>query len=471
MRIIHFDANGWRARFDDGFDDESVARIAGALGLLWADARPGATVYVGYDGRHRAEHYAELLGGVLASFGLVAKVSDAVCPTPAVSWGAAHDTSCVGAVMLTAVESPCEYGGVLVRGAHGGPMPLSFLSLLDRTISAEPTKDEGPIERVDMLTGYREGILAALDLGALRAARLKVVADPMYGGAMGVLTRLLMDVGCEVVTIHGERDPQFGGLHPVAYDPWTDDCERRVREVGADCGVVLNGDGSRGTLVDCAGKLLTRHNLVPILIAHLVEGRGARGRVVTTLATSARAARQARRLGCPHEEVPVGFERIYAEVREGDVLIASEEYGGVCVPSHLMERDGVYADLLVLEAMAQTGRGLDELAAALLDQVGKMSYVQKDIRLDAAQIQTLRNMLPGMNPAKVAGKVPVRVGHADGLSLEFDDGSWLLLRPSRTQPAARAYAEAASHGRASELLRGAVEIARRSAEYGGSVEA
>lgn len=466
MRIIHLDVNGWQARFDNGFDDDSVIRIADALGLLWADEHPGATVLVGRDGRYRADHYMELAGSVLASYGLVVKISDRPCPTPALAWCAAHDESCVGALMLTASESSCEYGGVLVRGADGGAVSSSFLASVNRLMPNESTQDRGPVMRADFVTPYIEGILADLDVEAIRAAHFKVVADPMYGAAMDAVRPLLEALGCEVSYLHAVPAPDFVGIHPVPTEPWVDKCERQVIEKQAHCGIVLDGDADRAALIDEQGRLVTRHNMVPLLVRYLYEDRGMDGRVVVTTATTMRVRRQAERFSREVTVVPVGFERIYEEVKEGDVMLATEEYGGVCIPSHLHERDGLYACLLVMELMAKKGRSLSSLVESLQEAVGPMDYFQKDLRLDGATLQRLRNILPGLNPASVAGRVPFAVSHVDGTRLEFEDGAWVLLRVSRAKPLARVYAEAATHEESQQLLDEAVRYAK---EYGQPV--
>ena len=254
--------------------------------------------------------------------------------------------------------------------------------------------------------------------------------------------------------------PDFVGIHPVPTEPWVDKCERQVIEKAAHCGIVLDGDADRATLIDEHGRLVTRHNMVPLLVRYLYEDRGMDGRVVATTATTMRVRRQAERFNREVTIVPVGFERIYEEVREGDVMLATEEYGGVCIPSHLNERDGLYACLLVMELMAKKGMSLSSLVDSLQEAIGPMEYLQKDMRLDGAALQRLRNMLPGVNPSSVAGRVPRAVSHVDGTRLEFDDGAWVLLRVSRAKPVARAYAEAPTYEESEALLNDAVRFAR-----------
>jgi phosphomannomutase len=194
-------------------------------------------------------------------------------------------------------------------------------------------------------------------------------------------------------------------------------------------------------VVDEFGHFLTPHVTGPLVMEHLVNGRNERGRVVTTYSSSALVKRQARRLGLDFTQVPMGFTRIYREFSDGDVLLGLEGMGGICFPAHLPERDGIMAALMVVEARAKAKKPLSEMVAELEAEIGKMTYVVRDIELDASSIQAFRNILPGIYLPEVCGMKPEYVGHADGLVLRFSDDSWVQLRPSRTEPLVRARAE------------------------------
>lgn len=456
--IIRFGANGWHARYSDEFTEANVVRVADALALLWADALPGAAVYVGFDTRHRSEELARTVAGVLASYGLAAKVASAPCPTPAVAWSCAHDPQAAGAVVLTASELSCEYGGIMVRGADGGPVARDFLDEVEESISAEPTDARGPFEEHDLLGAYEQALTESVDAEAIAAARPKVVVDAMYGAGTGVLADLLERVGCEVTQIHAEARDDFAGIHPEPADPWADDCEQAVVAQGAALGLLLDGDADRAAVVDEKGRILPPRVLVPLVMEHLVRTHEGAGRVVTTLSSSACVTRQAERLGLDVTAVPVGFSRIYREVQEGDVLLAAEEYGGVCVPSHLPERDGLLVCLLAVEMLVKSGLPVGVLSARLEERIGTMRYKRRDVRMESAAAQAFRNILPGLNPATLAGRSPVEVSHADGLRLQFADDSWVLMRPSRAGSMVRVYAEAETEAGRDELLDAACEL-------------
>lgn len=458
--IIRFGNDGWHARFDEGFTEENVARVADALGVVWADTSPGATVYVGYDTRHDARRFARAMGGVLAAYGLHACISPGHVPTPAVEWACAHDERAIGAVVITASELSCEYGGILLRASDGSSASHAFLDKVEDLIPPGAPAERGVIYEVDYADAYLDDLMEAIDPRAFAAHPLSVVVDPMYGAGKGYLARILERLGWTVREIHSSESHDFGGLHPEPIDPWADKCEQAVVASGAQLGLLLDGDGDRFAAVDGTGRLLTPHLLTPLIIEHLAVNRKRSGRVVTTLSSSSSIVEAARRLGLPVTSLPVGFSRLYRELREQDVLIGCEEYGGIVVPSHLYERDGLLGCLLVCELVAMSGMSLAELLESSIERLGRRCYIRRDVRLETGQISILRAILPGLNPETVAGRTPVEVSHADGLRLDFADGSWVLMRPSRTDPVVRVYAEASDERDRDELLDAACQLVR-----------
>ena len=157
----------------------------------------------------------------------------------------------------------------------------------------------------------------------------------------------------------------------------------------------------------------------------------------------------------------MGFVRIYDEFVEGDVLLGADEFGGICVPSHLPERDGLLSALLIVECMAVRAFSMADLVNELVQNLGTMHYMRRDIRLDVASIQSFRNILPGLYLRDVCGMEPIEVGHSDGLVMRFSDDSWVQLRPSRTEALIRACAEAPdvqmAHHLAEEACKGALK--------------
>ena len=458
--IIRFGNDGWQARFDAGFTRENVARVADALGLAWADTAPGATIYVGFDTRHEGRSFARLVGEVMASYGLRICLSQTFSPTPAVAWACANDPEAIGAVVVTASELSCEYGGIIVRSSDGSSAGRSFLDKVEDLIPAQAPTGRGSVIETDFVGPYLDNLIESVDMRVFAAHPLKVVIDPLYGAAIDCLAPILEYMGCTVTSIHDEPFSDFSGLHPEPIEPWADKCEQAVTGLDADIGLVLDGDGDRFAVVDETGHLLTPSQLTPLIIEHLAINRKRSGRVITTLSSSGSIVAQAQRLGLEVSSLPVGFARLYREIREHDVLVGCEEYGGIVVPSHLFERDGLLGCLLMCEMVAMSGMSLSQLLAASEERLGRRCYVRRDLRMERGQIMVLRTVLPGYNPGQLAGRVPVEVSHADGMRLDFDDGSWVLARPSRTNPIVRVYAEAFSERERDELLEATCTLLR-----------
>ena len=458
--MIHFGTDGWRARTDGDFTDDSVIRIADAAGSMWSQTAPGAIVYIGFDTRPRAEHFARLAAKVLAGHGLVAKLSDRYCPTPALSWTVARDDRACGGLMITGSHNPNDYLGVKLRVADGGAGSTEFYEELELAIDPDPSNARGPVGVTDFVTPYLDHLITLVDGDLIAAARLKVVYDPLYGSARGYLPAVLRALGIEVAEIHGRPDGDTDDIHPEPIEPWVDDCEQTVVATGAQAGLLNDGDGDRVGAVDERGRFVSPQKIIALILGHLSMNRGLTGRVVLNLSSSVVPRHVAKALGCRLSIKPIGFKHIYEEMLKGDVLLGGEEAGGIGIPSHIPERDGLLMNLLLCELMAVAGKTLGELVDMLEQSCGRYYYARRDLRLENEVIEMLRTLLPGLNPPVVAGRNPVTVSHMDGLRLEFEDESWLLLRPSGTEPLVRVYAEAPTIELRDQLLDAGSDIAR-----------
>lgn len=458
--MIHFGMDGWRARLDGDFTEDNVVRVADAAGELWARQAAGAIVYVGFDTRENAEHFARLAGKVLASHGLVVKVSDRYVPTPALSWMVGRDPRAIGGLMITASHNPNDYQGIKLRMADGGIGASAFYEELERAIDPEPTSARGAITTEDYLTPYLDHLYTLVDAESIAAAHLKVVYDPLYGSASRYFADLLRVLGVDTVEIHGSVDEDTDGTHPEPIEPWVDDCEQEVVARKAQVGLVNDGDGDRIGVVDENGRFVSQQGVIALILEHLCTNRGMSGRVALNLSSSTLLRHVARDLGCRLTIKPMGYNYIYEEMQKGDVLLGGEEAGGIGIGSHMPERDGLLVNLLLCELMAQTGKTIGELVEDLESRYGRYYYMRRDLRVDTEIIEVLRTMLPGLNPPLVAGRVPVRVSHMDGLRMEFSDESWVLLRPSGSESVVRVYAEASTIEARDELLDAACDIAR-----------
>jgi phosphomannomutase len=449
---IRFGTDGWRAVIGDDFTFDNLRRVADAAGRVIAAEHPGGTVFVGYDTRFEAASFAAAAAEVLASHGLTVRVSDAYCPTPALCWSVSRDDAAIGGVMLTASHNPAPYLGFKLRMADGGASPVTFTDRVEAELRDEAPTARGAFERFDLVGPYLADLVDLVDGDAIRAAGLKVAVDPLYGAGRSYLAETLRSIGVEVTELHGEANPGFGGLHPEPIPPHIDEVAALVRDRGLDAAFITDGDADRIGAADRTGAFVNPHRIIALVAQHLIEDRGMSGRIVKTLSTSVLVDRIAATLGATVTTTPVGFKWIYEEMVKGDVLLGGEESGGIGVPAHVRERDGLLMSLLLAEMMAQRGRGLGELVDDLLALTGPMEYARNDLRLDAAAKDAFVASWPTLRPSEIAGLPVLETLRVDGIKFLLPDDAWLLMRASGTEPLVRVYAEASSAGVVDDLL-------------------
>ncbi|NTU89585.1 MAG: phosphoglucosamine mutase, partial [Actinobacteria bacterium] len=398
---IHFGTDGWRAIIDEDFNPTTVTYVAVAIARIFQEecekaGLDSATVYIGHDTRRNADRYAAFVAQIVAACGTVkprleVKLTRRYCPTPTLCWTVAHDSDAIGGIMLTASHNPAEWLGIKIRMADGGASPKAFTDRVEEVIRELPSPPydadvQASYETIDFEPAYKEALLSQIDAKIIAAAGLRVVVDPLYGAGRSLLPDVLRHVGVEVEEIHATEDPTFAGLHPEPILPWVDEACAKVREGGFDAGFITDGDADRIGAIDSHGNFINPHRILCLIIGHLAENRGRDGRVVSTMSASTMISKQCERLGLPYTITPVGFKWIYEEMLKGDVIVGGEESGGIGVPGHVSERDGLLMALLLCELMATTGKKLEELLDEMFAEIGEFQYKRYDMRIDDAQM-------------------------------------------------------------------------------------
>lgn len=469
MADIHFGTDGWRAVIGQDFTNDNLVRVIDASARVFkedavrAGASPEApgTLIVGHDCRQDAHAYAQLAAEVAASHGFTVKLTADYCPTPCLCWSVAQDADAVGGIMLTSSHNPAEYLGVKLRMADGGAAGKEFTDRVEGVMADAPTDARAAFEEVDLMTPYLATLRQAVDADAIRAAHLRVVVDPLYGAGRHHLAGLMRDLGIEVCEINNDCDPTFEGLHPEPIPPWVDRCLAKVPELGYDAGFINDGDADRIGAVDEHGNFVNPHRIITLITAHLAEDKGLRGRVVSTVTASAMLARQCKRLGLELTSTPVGFKWIYAEMLKGDVMLGGEESGGIGIPSHVMERDGLLMALLLCETMAQKHMSLGQLVDDMFEKVGRLEFERRGLSVTDGQMAAFKGKtIPAFSPAEVCGKKVLDVDRRDGVKLCLEGDAWVMMRPSGTEPLVRIYAEAETVEEVGSLLEFAEDVVK-----------
>ena len=460
MADIHFGTDGWRAIIGEDFTPDNLNRVVAAAARIFKeeavaagrDADAPGTLIVGHDCRQDAHAYAELAAQVAAGEGFNVLLTEDYCPTPTLCWSVAHNDDAVGGIMLTSSHNPAEYLGVKLRMADGGASPAEFTDRVEAVLPPEPTDILGPFQTADLMTDYLAALRELVDVEAIRGANLRVVCDPLYGAGRHYLADLLRDMGVEVVEIHNAEDPTFAGLHPEPIQPWVDEGLTKVGELGYDALFINDGDADRIAAGDSRGNYVNAHRIITLLTKHMVD-RGETGRVVSTVTASAMLDRMCRKLGLELVSTPVGFKWIYGEMEKGGVMIGGEESGGIGLPDHVKERDGLLMALLLTECMAQSGKDLGTIVDEMLADIGRLEFARRGLSITDEQMARFRaETVPAYTADEIAGKRVLDVDRRDGVKLLLEGDAWVMMRPSGTEPLVRIYAEAATTDEVNELL-------------------
>jgi phosphomannomutase len=465
---IRFGTDGWRGLIAEEFTFANLERVAQAYAqhLLNSDeaAKRAPRVVVGYDRRFLSDAFAERAAEVLLGNGIGVDAFDADVPTPLVSW-AVRERGAAGGVVITASHNPAAFNGFKIKAPWGGSATPETTAAVESLVDAAPARRgaapaaaRGGLE--DSTESYRRQIASQVDLERLRAARFRVVVDPMHGTGGRWVESFLAGGAVEVETIRAGRDPLFGGVAPEPIDRNLAPLKSRVAEARAVVGLATDGDADRVGAVSELGETMTMHEVVPLVLLHLARRRRLTGGVVRTFSQSVLTKRIAEAHGLRVYETPIGFKYVADLMLGEDILIGAEESGGIGVKGHLPERDGILNSLLFLEAVVAAGRPPSEMVREMHREFGEFYYGRRDLRVDVLLGLELVARLADSPPARFAGFEVAGVERLDGTKLLFADESWLLFRQSGTEPVLRIYSEATSTAKRERLLDAGVALAR-----------
>ena len=452
---ITFGTDGWRATLDV-FTTPRVRMVGQAVAdYLRDDGRADAPVAVGYDARDSSRGFAEELCRVLAANGHDVYLPTRDCPTPVTAWNVV-DRDLAGALVVTASHNPPEYNGVKFIPDDGAPALPDVTEAIEERLAEPrvgPEAEFGTVHEVDFVEPYAEHVLDLVPTDGFE--KLTVVYDAMHGSGRDVTDRLLEAAGATVVRRRCDRDPEFGGTPPEPNAEHLRELADAVEAHDADLGVANDGDADRVAVVTPRRGFLDENLFFAALYEYLLETREP-GSAVRTVSTTFLVDRVAQAHGQSVVETAVGFKWVARAMAESDVLVGGEESGGFSVRGHIREKDGVLTGLLA--AAATVAEPFDDRVDGLLATYGEIH--QRKIGIDCPDEEKARVLgaLEAEIPERVADTDVDDVVTTDGFKLLLADGSWLLVRPSGTEPMMRVYAEAESEGRVADLLEAGREL-------------
>ncbi len=446
---ITFGTDGWRAPLSE-FTDVRVQMVGQAVATYLDEHEQDGPVAIGYDAREHSRGFAEELADVLADNGRPVAISDRDCPTPALAWTVATGTF-AGGLVITASHNPPEYNGIKFIRADGSPALPAVTDELEQRLAPPEKTGAAEIREQDMLTSYIEHVSAFLteqfDIDIV-LDELTIAYDAMHGSGRAVTDEVLERAGATVNRRRCERHPEFGGTAPEPTPENAAALVADVRESDADLGLVNDGDADRVGIVTPERGFLDPNVVLSLVYEFLLDS--ADGDVVRTVSTSSLVDRIAGERGHTVHETSVGFKWVAEAMVEHGALVGGEESGGYGVTPHLPNKDGVLLGLLA--AVAHAEQPLDERIDEMLTTYGEISQGKRSLDCPNEQKSAALTAIEREIPDGIAGATVDHVSTVDGVKLVLKDGTWILVRPSGTEPKLRIYAEATSERRVAELL-------------------
>ncbi len=454
---IKFGTDGWRAIIALDFTVYNVARVAKgqATWLLQKDSKP--VVVLGHDCRFGGELFTETVAKVLCANGIKVLYARGYISTPMISLGVLKLKATQG-VVITASHNPPSYNGYKLKGAHGGPSSPADIAAVEALIpdTVEIPKDDLPhwennglLEYINLEDMYVDYLKEKFDFEALRKSPFKLAYDAMFGAGQNVMRRLLP----ETVLIHCDENPGFHGQAP---EPLDKNLQELAKTVAATpeikIGLATDGDADRIGLYDEDGHFVDAHHIILLLIHYLHKYKGMTGKVAIAFSTTDRVKRMCEAYGLPIEITPIGFKYISEIMIKEDVLVGGEESGGIAVKGHIPERDGIYDGLALYEFMTKSGKTLKQLCEEVYEVVGRFAYERNDMHIENEKKEAIIKNAQENRYSKFGKYTFNSIETIDGVKYHLDNGGWILLRASGTEPLLRIYAEGNSKEEALDIL-------------------
>lgn len=468
---IKFGTDGWRAIMAEEFTFPNVRTVAYAIAKYIRDNKKESKgVVIGYDTRFLSDKFAETCAQVLMAADVKVYLMERDAPTPVTAFTVV-DKNAAGAIMLTASHNPPLYNGLKFIPEYGGPANPQITGQIESNLStimpnekiAEKPIEKGIaeklLEKVDPAEPYFKKINELVDFETIKKAKIAVAYDPLYGTGRNYVDTLLARHNIKTRVIHNMRDPLFGGGMPEPAVEYLGQLTSIVKDNKLTLGLATDGDADRFGVIDSLGAYLTPNQLISIIFLHLVKRRKFQGSVVRTVATTHLIDKIASKFGITVHEVPVGFKYICEKMLSENVIIGGEESGGLSILGHIPEKDGILANLLACEVAAIENKPLSVVFKNILDEFGEVYTDRINVHLKNEEQKNSVMVKLKVDPPSFIVNVKVSsINDSDGYKFNLKDGSWILIRPSGTEPVLRIYIEASTKDMLRKLQKFAEDI-------------
>lgn len=468
MAQIKFGTDGWRAVIAEDFNFSNLDLVAQATADYWRANPVDGTeqkVVVGYDRRFLSNDFAQRTAEVMAGNGFEVILTPEPVPTPSVSF-AVKQHHAIGGVMITASHNPPIFNGFKLKSHFGASAESSMCQQVEALLGQHPVSklglEQGLKEKRIRIKDVRPAHYAALkklvDFDLIARSKVSFAHEALFGVGAGCFDDILAGTSCKVTTLNGAHDPFFGGINPEPIERNYVRSAAYLRKHPHDICLVTDGDADRVGGMDGRGNYLSTHQLICLLLNHLVHNRHAKGRVVKALTTTSMVDKMCAAEGLELVETGVGFKYIAAEMIKGNVLLGAEESGGIGFPGHIPERDGIAAGLMLLEMLAVEKKPIGKMLQRLVKQFGPHCYGRIDTHYPLEKRAQLIEHLKSNPPSRLLKSKVADVKGFDGVKFVAENTSWLMLRGSGTEPILRIYAEAGTEADVKKLLAMGVKL-------------
>lgn len=449
---IKFGTSGWRAIISEDFTFDNVRRLSKAVsGYLRQskDAKKG--IIVGHDSRFLSSDFAKEAARVIASCGIKVYFPQRPTPTPAIAFSIIKN-KLGGGVIISASHNPPEYNGFKFSSSEGGPSSKEVTKTIEKKVAGikpgDIKFDEARIKKNIKIHEPRKDYLKALDkvidVKTLKSRRMHIGVDCMNGIATGYLDEFLRRLGYKLEILHKDINPDYAGREPDPSPENLKDLIKTVKTKKLNLGLAVDGDSDRFGIIDKNGHFLLPNKIIALLLYYLLKTRKKMPRVARSVSTTHLVDKIAADFGVEVVETPIGFKYIARELLSGECLFGAEESGGLSIAGHVPEKDGILANLLVVEAVSYFKKPIAEVLKEIYSRYGYYYNKRINLKMTRPKQEKFMSSISKKPPKRIAQKKVASVNKLDGYKFILEDGSWLMFRPSGTEPMIRCYIESTS---------------------------
>lgn len=456
MIPIKFGTDGWRAIIAKEYTYDNLSRVADAT-ARWMVSKGMSEVVIGHDARFGGEMFAERSAEICLAHGLKVYLAKGFVTTPMVSLGIVKHEADMG-IVITASHNPPSYNGFKLKSSYGGPtIPKDIAEVESHILYALPeisedldqAKEDGRLVYTDLEQMYVDHVSANFDLEMIQRSGTKLAFDAMYGAGQNVLRRILPGTH----ELHCSYNPSFMGQAP-------EPIHRNLQEFSdyikahdeINLGLAVDGDADRIGLYDGEGNFVDSHHILLLLLYYMVEYKDETGKVVVTFSVTEKMEALAKQYGLEYEVKKIGFKYIAEVMTEEKVIVAGEESGGIAAAGHIPERDGIWMGLLIMEFMAKTGKTINQLIDEVYAKVGSFAFNRDDLHISNDKKWAIMDLCKSGKIAQIGGRDIIKTEDIDGYKFYVAEDTWVMIRPSGTEPVLRVYAQAPDHEGVSKML-------------------